>query len=54
MYQNDANLVHRELINAIFKGEKMPTSIKRPDSVHVIGLSQKRAFGGSGLKKSVG
>ena len=54
MYKISAILVHRELRNATFKGEKMPTSIKRPDSVHVIGLSQKRAFGGSGLKKTVG
>ena len=32
MYQISANLVHRELSNATFEGEKMPTSIKRPDS----------------------
>ena len=32
MYQISANLVHRELRNATFKGEKIATSIKRPDS----------------------
>ena len=34
MYQISANLVHRELRNATFEGEKMPTSITLPDSGH--------------------
>ena len=34
MYQISANLVHRELRNAIFEGKKMATSITFPDSVH--------------------
>ena len=36
MYQISANLVHRELRNATFEREKMPTSIKMPDSDHKI------------------
>ena len=34
MYQISANLVHRELRNATFEEEKMPTSIIMPDSAH--------------------
>ena len=34
MYPISANLVHRELRNATFEGEKMPTSITFPDSGH--------------------
>ena len=36
VYQISAHLVQRELRNATFEEEKMPTSIKRPDSVHKI------------------
>ena len=32
MYQISAHLVHRELRNATFEGDKMPTSIAFPDS----------------------
>ena len=32
VYQISANLVRRELRNATFEGEKMPTSITLPDS----------------------
>ena len=32
MYQISSHLVHRELRNATFEGEKIATSIKRPDS----------------------
>ena len=36
MYQISANLVHRELRNATFEEKKIATSIKRPDSDHVL------------------
>ena len=32
VYQISANVVHSKLRNATFEGQKMPTSIKRPDS----------------------
>ena len=35
VYQIYANLVHRELRNATFEGEKNATSIKMPDSVNL-------------------
>ena len=34
VHQISAHLVHRELRNATFKGEKTPTLIQLPDSVH--------------------
>ena len=37
VYQISANLVHRELRNAIFVGGKVPTSITFPDSVLLTG-----------------
>ena len=39
MYKISANLVHRELRNATFEGEKMPTSIRMPDSGSVTGFN---------------
>ena len=36
MYKISANLVYRELRNATFEGEKMPTSIRMPDSAYYL------------------
>ena len=39
MYQISANLVHRELRNATFKGKIIATSIKRPDSEYLTSVA---------------
>ena len=40
MYQISANLVYRELRNAIFEGKKLPTSITFPDSGNIFKMTR--------------